>query len=815
MKKVLFPILALVLAVGLALPMAAPVRADPGSIVGLWHLDEGIESTASDSSGAGNDGTLSGGKFGNALSFDGAGDYVEVGDDSTLDITDGITLEAWIYPDAVNGYRTVVAKREGNLANYALRLQNGKLDFYYSGPAADGGTDWHAWQTSSAVISTGSWYHVAVAFTFDSGGSITAYVNGAAVSGSWYADDGTDPATPNSYALTIGMGPPGSQYFDGLIDEVRISNVARTITPSNLTSAPSVDGSTVALWHLDESVGSTAYDATANGNDGTITGASWAGPTWTTSGMFDDALSFDGSDDYVDCGDISTANWADLTTEAWVYWDGGTVSGYAGVYHKAYHNDIGRLLINSAGKVLVQNGNGNFFSGNDGDVPTNQWCHIVYTYDQSAGKEYIYVDGVKVGEQARTGVIAQNSADFWIGYGWHGSTYYVFSGLIDEVRVWDTAYPGLEVSADPTSDYNPVTFQHEITATVDPVLPDGATVGLEVTAGPNTGATDIGDTDANGEVTLSYTDTGSIWTGGTETDTIRIWVDRNWDDSYDSSVDFATTVTKDWVKLASLIPLEAYNPVGTNHEVEATISSAVDGITIRFEVSGANSASGSAVTDDGEATFSYNGANPGTDTIRAYFDTDGSGTWDDNPEEPSLTVTKYWLEHYVTGGGNITEGRGKDAAKITFGGNVGFDLLGDEVGQWQVNFHNVNNNALDKGHFHSTVITHLSFVDFSDSPENLPDPSPPEADYNYVMFKATGRFNGEDGWKIQINATDFGEGNKTEPDEIRIRLWSPSESTPVYDSCKTHGGDFPDESFHVRTNLDGGNLQIHPPEIPE
>ena len=56
MKRLLFPILALILALGLALPMATPASASPGSIAGLWHLD----GDATDYSGNGNVGTISG-----------------------------------------------------------------------------------------------------------------------------------------------------------------------------------------------------------------------------------------------------------------------------------------------------------------------------------------------------------------------------------------------------------------------------------------------------------------------------------------------------------------------------------------------------------------------------------------------------------------------------------------------------------------------------------------------------------------------------------------------------------------------------------
>jgi hypothetical protein len=264
----------------------------------------------------------------------------------------------------------------------------------------------------------------------------------------------------------------------------------------------------------------------------------------------------------------------------------------------------------------------------------------------------------------------------------------------------------------------------------------------------------------------------------------------------------------------SLTPSEDYNPVGTEHEVTATVTPAVADVEVWFEVTGANTASGSELTNaTGLATFTYTGTNAGEDTIRAYFDTDGSGHWDDG-EPTTNTVTKYWLEPFVTGGGIITEGRGKTAAKITFGGNVGFDENGDEVGQWNINFHNVNNPDIAKGHFHSTEITDIGFFDIVACPE----PDPPDADYNYAHFVATGRFNGVDGWEVRFNMTDYGEGNKTEPDGIRVRLWDASHVL-VYDSSATGTppGDFPNEggcALANRTRLDGGNIQIHPPAIP-
>jgi hypothetical protein len=264
-----------------------------------------------------------------------------------------------------------------------------------------------------------------------------------------------------------------------------------------------------------------------------------------------------------------------------------------------------------------------------------------------------------------------------------------------------------------------------------------------------------------------------------------------------------------------LTPDEAYNPVCTNHTVTATVTPACDGVTVHFDIVGHNSSeSGTADTVAGVATFQYHGINPGTDEITAWIDMDCDGQFDDRVDLESNTVTKYWLEHFVTGGGLIREGKGRGAYSITFGGNVGFDLAGNEVGQWNINIHNVSDDDFDKGHFHTTSITEIVFADVGD----CPPPDPPVADWNYAHFVAMGKFNGTPGWKVRFNMTDYGEGNKVDPDGIRIRLWNPSNAL-VYDSSDTGlpAGDFPNEGVCAaanRTWLDGGNIQIHPPPIP-
>ena len=84
-------------------PAVCQPGAEPES-AGHWKLDEGSGTTAYDSSGNGNHGTLTNGpswtsgKIGGAVSFDGADDYVQVPDSNTLDLANALTLAMWIKP---------------------------------------------------------------------------------------------------------------------------------------------------------------------------------------------------------------------------------------------------------------------------------------------------------------------------------------------------------------------------------------------------------------------------------------------------------------------------------------------------------------------------------------------------------------------------------------------------------------------------------------------------------------------------------------------------------------------------------------------
>ena len=121
----------------------------------------------------------------------------------------------------------------------------------------------------------------------------------------------------DSGSLFIGRYETASQRLNGSLDDVRVYNYART--PAQVAWDYN-RGGPVGLWKLDECTGTTAYDASGKGNNGTITIAgsgsqTTAGNCVTTdtaaawyngrNGKFNSSLNFDGTDDFVNIDGIA------------------------------------------------------------------------------------------------------------------------------------------------------------------------------------------------------------------------------------------------------------------------------------------------------------------------------------------------------------------------------------------------------------------------------------------------------------------------------------------------------------------------------
>jgi len=187
-----------------------------------WKLDDGTGLTAIDSEG-GHDGLLVSGTWttgtlGGALDFNGSTDYVLVADDPALDITEAITLMAWVKPNKVATQYFFKKAISGGTDGYELALStSGKVVFRLNQNSQ--GDSYRIDSTTSYPFDGSTWMHVAA--TYD-GAVQRLYINGG--------EEVSNPASitigTNDTALSIGAQADGIRMYDGTIDEVRIYNRA-------------------------------------------------------------------------------------------------------------------------------------------------------------------------------------------------------------------------------------------------------------------------------------------------------------------------------------------------------------------------------------------------------------------------------------------------------------------------------------------------------------------------------------------------------------------------------------------------------------
>jgi len=193
-------------------------------LVGHWRFDEGSGTTANDQSGNGNDGTLINdpvweiGIINGALQFDGIDDYVNCGNDASLNVTDAVTIAAWVKLNSVPPAFSVLIA--GKYAAYWLEWRETKvlsLSMYINGAYNGSGP--------TLDLADGDWHHIAL--TYD-GTQKKGYYDKQEVfsEGASGAIDvaGNNFLVGESHAASAGYnGCP-----DGLIDDVRVYNRALT-----------------------------------------------------------------------------------------------------------------------------------------------------------------------------------------------------------------------------------------------------------------------------------------------------------------------------------------------------------------------------------------------------------------------------------------------------------------------------------------------------------------------------------------------------------------------------------------------------------
>ncbi|MGB4833411.1 MAG: LamG domain-containing protein, partial [Candidatus Moraniibacteriota bacterium] len=434
-------------------------------LAGYWKLDENTGTNAADASGNGNAGTLTNGptwttgRIGSAVTFDGTDDSINIPDSPLWDYNPGTqarTFSAWVNFDTLPASVQPIAGADGVLGAYTFYVYGtGMYLFDGSGGVSAG----------DAHLVTGSWTLLTWVIQ---GGTLTCYRDGSVVGSA----SGVANANQLPSGFFLGWDGYSAGFADGKIDEARFYNRALSADEVSqlyrLTTPTGVDTSLKGYWSFNgsDTTGTTAYDRSGAGNNGTLTN----GPT-ITEGKLGQALSLDGSNDYVSVTDPGTssaldfANGNSITLSTWVKPDAfdGTWGSIVGkeTSNSIYSPNYAILHSNSCSgsspcplMFYYDSGSCNetaqqmfVTSGNVLTPGVWQFITVIYTFGTGSTVK-VYVDGNEKSGSWTSGngnvAPCQGNEPFRIGIDYDGD---MFDGQIDETRIYNRALSANEVKS--------------------------------------------------------------------------------------------------------------------------------------------------------------------------------------------------------------------------------------------------------------------------------------------------------------------------------------------------------------------------------
>jgi len=317
-----------------------------GTLVARWGLDETSGTTVNDSAGTPQNGTITGTSFsrvanapfdiltcaGNASSMirlDGVNDYVALGNPAELGLT-SFTIETWFKREGVGVGNTTGAGGIGGtggppgslvplITKGAPEADGSNLDANYifginttgnvlaadfeEGPGGPGPLGANHPIVGVTAITDNNWHHAAATYSTATR-DWRLYLDGAlevsAIQGAGVVPR-SDSLQPAALGTMLTSTSTRLGAFAGVLDEVRIWNVARTQAQIQADMSNQLTSGTglVARWGLGEGTGTTAADSVAPASNGTLTN----GPVWTASSSLFDATAA--------CSDGAFCNGAD------------------------------------------------------------------------------------------------------------------------------------------------------------------------------------------------------------------------------------------------------------------------------------------------------------------------------------------------------------------------------------------------------------------------------------------------------------------------------------------------------------------------
>jgi len=467
----------------------------------LYHFDETDGGIAEDETGS-YDGTIYGdaawvpGRWGNALKFDGIDDYVDTNWYPHIAHDGDFTVEFWLktnnteryYGMPLFGVNDATYNHHPRLWGSMVSRAHNEYPLVYAEYSDE--TNYVKTVRAREIIDDYRWHYFA--FVREDG-VLSLHLDGIMYDSVVdYCDD--DYYADYSFLIGDDQFYPVTNY-EGVMDEFRVSRIAREITPLLTVSTDKeiyspgneiqitteyfdvgdidleiidpegnilfedttkfqwgspqmVDDNTVAFWSFEEENPYVAVDESTNHNDGSINGNQY------TDGLFNTALDFNGSDNYIIVSESTDLDGFDsFTVDFWMKPDVDLdintprmdllykkrTSGLTCSYFLSYGDASGELVwgvyssyyepgpgVDNRVLVYVER-----------DFNADQWYHIACTFDKDEGSS-VLINGVEEGtvlNNIHGQPMINTGYDLWIGA--RPDNNFHFDGTLDEIRISD------------------------------------------------------------------------------------------------------------------------------------------------------------------------------------------------------------------------------------------------------------------------------------------------------------------------------------------------------------------------------------------
>ena len=359
------------------------------------------------------------GKIGTAASFNGSNSYIANAAD--IGYNNSVSMWFWPKPSGAGGLPLFGRENGGGLEWGVCSLYYDGTDYNLNMQLRNSSYLYQAYQNFTL---TDDWHHIV--FTFDSNSGFTAYIDNSEVTLTTTNSSGTVsfPGGTSSIGSQYGNGDP-RQYFNGLIDQVRVFNkklstaeVATLYNENDTSTTKSTtdifdDGSGVALYEFEEGTKDTG------GVNGYVNGGAI----------------FNGSNSYIHYPD-SLINKTSSSISFWLYSKGANAAS----------NDQYVFLYNNSSTgaefpIILRN-NGTSLDFTFGTTPRktlnlNEWYNVIINF-KSNNTQDIYIDGVLLGSTSHTSSMSGTKIWTMGRYNRSGLEGSYLNAGIDEFRIYST-----------------------------------------------------------------------------------------------------------------------------------------------------------------------------------------------------------------------------------------------------------------------------------------------------------------------------------------------------------------------------------------